>query len=47
MDIFTKMLKDEMGIDNTVRISLYFYNTKNDVDHLINALKDKEAILSF
>ena len=43
----TKMLKDELGIDNTVRISLYFYNTKNDVDYLIKALKDKEAILSF
>lgn len=43
----TKMLKDELGIDNTVRISLYFYNTKKDIDHLINVLKDKNAILSF
>ena len=34
-----KILKDEIGIKNTVRISLYFYNTKEEVDKLIEALK--------
>ena len=33
-----KKLEDELGIKNTVRISLYFYNTKEDIDKLVNAL---------
>lgn len=28
-----------MGIDSTCRASFYFYNTKEDVDNLVNALK--------
>lgn len=43
----TKMLKDELGLDNTVRISLYFYNTKEEIDYLIKVLKDKDALLNF
>lgn len=35
----TKMLKDDLGIKNTCRISLYVYNTKEDVDRFIEALK--------
>lgn len=33
-----KMLKDELKIKNTVRATLYFYNTKEDIDKLVNAL---------
>ena len=33
-----KVLKDELSIKNTVRISLYFYNTKEEVDFLIKTL---------
>lgn len=36
-----KILKDELGIKNTCRISLAMYNTKEDVDKLIIALKNK------
>ena len=39
-----KMLKDEINIKNTVRISMYFYNTKDDVDRLINVLKNSKDI---
>ena len=35
-----KILKEELKIKNTCRISLYFYNTKEDVDKLIEALKN-------
>ncbi len=36
----TKMLKDNIGIKNTVRISMYFYNTREDVDKLVNVLNN-------
>lgn len=39
-----KILKDEINIKNTVRISLYLYNNKSDVDKLIAALKQSEDI---
>ena len=39
-----KMLKDEMNIRNTVRVSMYFYNTKEDVDKLIQVLKNSKDI---
>lgn len=35
-----KILKDEIGIKNTTRISLYFYNTKDEIDVLVQALKN-------
>lgn len=35
-----KILKDEIGIKNTVRISLSFYNTKEEIDRLIEALNN-------
>lgn len=35
-----KILKDEIGIKNTTRISLYFYNTKEEIDVLVRALKN-------
>ncbi len=36
-----KILKDELGIKNTCRISLYFYNTKEEIDYLVNVLNNK------
>ena len=35
-----KILKDELHIKNTCRISLYFYNNKEEIDKLIEALKN-------
>ncbi len=35
----TKMLKDDLRIKNTCRVSLYVYNTKEDVDRFVDALK--------
>ena len=43
-----KILKDEIGIKNTCRISLYFYNTKEEIDYLIKVLSNpniKEEII--
>ncbi len=39
-----KILKDEIGIANTCRISLAMYNTKEEIDLLINALKNIKNI---
>ena len=35
-----KILKDELNITNTCRISFYLYNDKNEIDYFINCLKD-------
>ena len=40
----TKMLKEEMNIRNTCRISMYLYNNKEDVDRLVDALLKSEDI---
>lgn len=43
-----KMLKDEIGIKNTCRISLYFYNTKGEIDFLVKVLSNpniKEQVI--
>ena len=39
-----KKLDDELGIKNTVRVSLYFYNTKEDIDKLVDALKNDKIL---
>lgn len=39
-----KVLKDELNIKNTCRISLYLYNTKEEIDILLNALRNSEDI---
>lgn len=39
-----KMLKDVFNIANTCRISLSFYNTRNEIDLLINVLKNSRNI---
>lgn len=36
-----KLLKECLGVKNTCRVSLYFYNTKDDIDKLVNALENK------
>ncbi len=33
--------------DDTLRISLYFYNTYEEIDYLISVLKDKKSLLNF
>lgn len=35
-----KILKEELGIKNTVRISLAMYNTKEEIDELVRVLKN-------
>ena len=40
----TKMLKDDIGVKNTVRVSMYFYNTFQDVDRLLEVLKNSSDI---
>lgn len=40
-----KILKNEVGVKNTVRVSIYFYNTIEEIDTLVDLLKDKNKIL--
>ena len=40
-----KILKDKIGVKNTVRVSLYFYNTKEEIDKLVSLLSDREKVL--
>ena len=42
----TKMLKDDLKINNTVRASFYFYNDYADVDKLVEALKNSKDIFN-
>ena len=39
-----KILKEELGVTNTCRISLYFYNTKEDIDTLVKILDNKNIL---
>ena len=39
-----KILKDEIGIKNTCRMSLYFYNTTEEIDRLIEVLNNPNII---
>ncbi len=39
-----KILKDEIGVTNTCRISLYFYNTKQEIDKLVEALDTTDIL---
>ena len=39
-----KILKDAINVSNTCRISLSFYNTREEVDLLINVLKNSKNI---
>lgn len=40
-----KILKKEVGVNNSLRISLYFYNTYEEIDELVELLSDKDKIL--
>lgn len=40
-----KNLKKEVGVSNSLRVSLYFYNTESDIDALVELLKNKEKIM--
>ncbi len=35
-----KILKNEIGVKNSLRMSLYFYNTKEEIDNLCDLLED-------
>ena len=39
-----KKLKDEISITNTVRVSLYFYNTKEEIDKLVEVLNNDNIL---
>ncbi len=39
-----KMVKDEIGIGNTCRVSLYLYNTKEEIDKFIEVMKGNKDI---
>ena len=41
-----KLLKDDLKIKNTVRCSLYFYNNREDVDKLVDALLKSKDIFN-
>lgn len=38
-------LMDHLGVNATCRMSLYFYNTKEDIDRLVQALKTVKEVL--
>ncbi len=40
-----KILKNAVGVKNTIRVSLYFYNTIEEIDSLVELLMDKDKIL--
>lgn len=40
-----KILKSETGVKNSLRVSLYFYNTYEEIDKLVELLSDKEKIM--
>lgn len=41
-----KMLKDEINIKNTVRVSLYLYNNYEDINRLVEVLKNSKDIFN-
>ncbi len=40
-----KILKSSVGVNNTVRVSLYFYNTFEEIDSLVELLSDYDKII--
>lgn len=40
-----KILKSSVGVTNTVRISLYFYNTTAEIDSVVELLSDYDRII--
>ena len=41
-----KLLKNEINEKNTIRISFYVYNTKEEIDRVVDLLKDKNRIIN-
>ena len=39
-----KLLKDEINVKNTVRVSMYLYNNYQDIDKFIEVLKNKDNL---
>ena len=39
-----KILKNATGVTNSLRVSLYFYNTEKEIDELVDLLKNKQKI---
>ncbi len=39
-----KILKNATGVTNSLRVSLYFYNTEKEIDELVELIKNKEKI---
>ena len=40
-----KILKSETGVKNSLRVSLYFYNTYKEIDKLVELLSDRDKIM--
>ena len=40
-----KLTKDVLKVANSLRVSIYFYNTESDIDNLVELLKDKDKIM--
>ena len=40
-----KILKNSIGVKNTIRVSLYFYNTYEELDNLVELLSNKDKIM--
>ena len=40
-----KILKSTTGVKNSIRVSLYFYNTYEEIDKLVELLSDREKIM--
>ena len=45
VELASKLLKNVIGTDQTLRISLYLYNTKEDIDKIVALLSDRERIM--
>ena len=41
-----KMLKEDLDVKNTCRISFYLYNTKEEIDKVVEVLKDNKNIFN-
>ena len=41
-----KLIQNELGEKNTVRLSIYLYNTKEELDKVVELLRDKNKILN-
>ena len=40
-----KILKNVTGVKNSIRVSLYFYNTFEEIDKFIELISDKDKIM--